>query len=45
LCSKLGPMYGFICIFGVVKVGISNILPFVCIGRAFRSKYGVSLEW
>jgi hypothetical protein len=45
LCFKLGPMYGFMYVFCVVWVGIFNILPFVCIGWALRSKYRVSLEW
>jgi hypothetical protein len=38
-------MYGFMCVFSVVWVGVSNILPLVCVGWAFRPKYGVYLEW
>jgi hypothetical protein len=44
-CSEAGPMYGFLYVFFIVWVGISIVNPFMFKGNAFRSKYGIPLEW
>jgi hypothetical protein len=37
-CGEAGPVYGFLCVLFVVRVGISIIKPFMFKGSSFRSK-------